>query len=260
MTDAERRVAVVTGASRGVGRGVALELSRAGLHVFATGRTVLEADLPPQVRRVRCDHTDDEQVREAFDRVRREVGRLDVLVNAAWGGYQRMTEEGEFTWPHPFWLQPDWRWSSMMDAGVRAAFVASRFAAPMMIDGGSGLIVHISYWAARKYIGNAIYGIAKAATDKMAADMAHDLEGHGVVAVSLYPGLVRTEAVLAAGVFDLSSSESPEFIGRAVLALADDPEAMRYSGRVVVAAELAREYGFTDVDGKRPRPLDLESA
>ncbi len=111
--------------------------------------------------------------------------------------------------------------------------------------------------AAQKYIGNVLYGVAKAATDKLTADMAHELRRHGVAAVSLYPGLVRTEAVLAAGVFDLSNSESPQFIGRAVAALAGDPEVLRWSGQVVVAAALAREYGFTDLDGRQLRPLTL---
>ena len=109
----------------------------------------------------------------------------------------------------------------------------------------------------QKHIGNVPYGVAKAATDKLAADMAHELEPHGVAVVSMYPGLVRTEAVLAAGVFDLSNSESPEFIGRAVAALFQDPAALRRTGQVVVAAQLAREYGFTDVDGKQPQPLSL---
>ena len=109
----------------------------------------------------------------------------------------------------------------------------------------------------QKHIGNVPYGVAKAATDKLAADMAHELEPHGVAVVSMYPGLVRTEAVLAAGVFDLSNSESPEFIGRAVAALAADPQRSRWSGSVLVAAAVAHEYGFTDIDGKRPRALTL---
>src|SRR6476659_11074921 len=118
-----------------------------------------------------------------------------------------------------------------------------------MVPARRGLIVNISFWAARKYLGNTVYGIAKAATDKMTKDMAHELRPHGVTAVSLYPGLVRTEAVLAAGVFDLSNSESPEFIGRAVAALHADPELLALSGSVLVAADLARKYGFADVDG-----------
>ena len=127
----------------------------------------------------------------------------------------------------------------------------------MMVPARRGLIVHISSWAAQKHVANTLYGLSKAATDKMAADMAHELRSHGVTVVSLYPGLVRTEAVLAAGVFDLSNSESPEFIGRAVAALAGDPNAIRRTGSVLVAAALAEEYGFTDVDGRQPRPFTL---
>src|SRR6516164_2626173 len=129
-----------------------------------------------------------------------------------------MVEDGRFTFIAPFWEQPTWRWDAMVTAGVRAAFVASQHAARTMVPARRGLIVHISSWAARKYIASTLYGLSKAATDKMAADMAHELRPHGVTVVSLYPGLVRTEAVLAAGVFDLSNSESPEFIGRAVAA------------------------------------------
>jgi NAD(P)-dependent dehydrogenase (short-subunit alcohol dehydrogenase family) len=145
----------------------------------------------------------------------------------------------------------------MITAGVRAAFVASQLAARRMVERKRGLIVHVSHWAAQKHIGNVLYGVSKAATDKMTSDMAHELRPHDVVVVSMYPGLVRTEAVLAAGVFDLSNSESPEFLGRAVAALAADPHANRWSGQVVVAAALAREYGFTDVDGAQPRALTI---
>jgi NAD(P)-dependent dehydrogenase (short-subunit alcohol dehydrogenase family) len=171
-----------------------------------------------------------------------------------------MMENGEFTWARPFWDQPAWRWDAMMTAGVRAALIASQHAAKAMVEAKSGLIVHISSWAAQKHAGNTIYGIAKAATDKMAADMGHELAEHGVVVVSLYPGLVRTEATVAAGVFDFSNSESPEFIGRAVAALAEDPEAMRHTGNVLVAAQLGLDYGFKDIDGATPTPLTLDEA
>lgn len=258
--DMRGRVAVVTGASRGVGRGVATELSALGATVFGTGRGILEADLPEDVVRMVCDHRDDDAVAGVFQRVSREAGRLDVLVNSAWGGYERMVEDGQFTWPLPFWRQPRWRWDAMMDTGVRGLFVASQEAARLMIPAGAGLIVNVSYWAARRYLGNALYGAAKAATDKLTADMAVELREHGVAVVSLYPGLVRTEAVLGAGVFDLSNSESPEFIGRAVAALARDPGLMARSGTVVVAAALGRELGFVDVDGKSPRPLEADEA
>ena len=133
-----------------------------------------------------------------FAQIARETGRLDVLVNSAWGGYERMVENGAFTWQLPFWEQPAHRWTSMMDAGVRAALITSSQAVKMMLPAGKGLIVNISYWAARKHIGNVVYGVAKAATDKMTADMAYELRPHGIAVLSLYPGLVRTEAVMEA--------------------------------------------------------------
>jgi dehydrogenase/reductase SDR family protein 1 len=257
MVDLRDRVALVTGASRGIGRGVAVSLADAGARVYATGRTIARADLPRSITALTCNHTDDVEAGQVFGRVAGETGRLDILVNVAWAGYERMVEDGRFTWPEPFWEQPLWRWDAMMTAGVRAAFVASQHAARIMVAARDGLIVHISTWAAQKHIGNVLYGVSKAATDKMASDMAHELRPHGVTVVSLYPGLVRTEAVLAAGVFDLSNSESPEFIGRAVAALGADPQRIRHSGSVLVAAAVAAEYGFTDVDGKQPRPLTL---
>lgn len=258
MADPDARVAVVTGASRGVGRGVAAALDDAGMRVYATGRTIDRATLPDGVVRVACDHTEDAAVEHLFARVERESGRLDVLVNNAWGGYERMVENGRFTWALPFWEQPRWRWDAMITAGVRAAFVASQLAARLMVKARRGLIVNISHWAAQKRIGNALYGIAKAATDKLTNDTAIELRSHGVSVVSLYPGLVRTEGVLGAGVFDLSNSESPEYIGRAVHALSTDPELLTLSGQTLVAADLARRYGFTDIDGKTPRPLTLD--
>ena len=255
MAELNGQVALVTGASRGVGRGIALGLAHAGATVFATGRHIAQAELGSGITAISCDHTDDAAVAGVFRRIGESAGRLDILANTAWGGYERMVEDGRFTWMAPFWEQPAWRWDAMMTAGVRAAYVASQHAARAMVPMRRGLIVHISSPAGKKFGGNTVYGIAKAATDKMAADMAHELAPHGVTVVSLYPGLVRTESVLAAGVFDLSNSESPEFIGRAVAALASDPGVARWNGSVVVAAALAAEYGFTDIDGKTPRPL-----
>ena len=148
----------------------------------------------------------------------------------------------------------------MFAAGVRAHYVAGVYAARTMVAWRRGLIVNISFWAAQRYIGNVAYGVSKAATDKMTADMAHELKSHNVAVVSLYPGLVRTEKVMESAAFlDLSNSESPQFIGRAVAALASDPNVLEKSGRVFVAAALAEEYGFNDVDGRQPRPLTLES-
>lgn len=253
-------VALVTGASRGVGRGIALALLAAGLRVYGTGRSIDQADLPPEIRRLRCDHLNDEETARVFDVIRSECGRLDVLVNCAWGGYEKMVDGGAFTWPAPFWEQPMHRWTGMMDAGVRAAFVCSAHAARLMTPRRRGLIVNISFWAAQRHLGNTIYGIAKAATDKMTSDMAVELKPFDIPVVSLYPGLVRTEAVLAAaqsGAFDLSTSESPEFIGRVINVLFHDPTLMSRTGQVLVAAAVAREFGVRDIDGNSPPALTL---
>ena len=255
------KTAVVTGASRGIGRGVAAALQGQGWKVFATGRSIAGANLPDGIERIACDHSDDTQTARAFAAIFASSPEIDLLVNCAWGGYERMVDNGQFTWGLPFWQQPMHRWQAMMDAGLRAAFVASAQVAPGMIARKKGLIVNLSFWPAQKRIANAIYGISKAATDKMTSDMAHELAPHGVAIVSLYPGLVRTEAVLAAarsGAFDLSNSESPEFIGLVAAALTDDPRLMEKSGKVVVAAAAARELGIVDIDGKSPEPLTLD--
>jgi dehydrogenase/reductase SDR family member 1 len=252
-------VAVVTGATRGVGRGVARELARQGARVFITGRSVPDhAPFDEAITALRCDHRVDEQVIAVFDRIVHEAGTIDVLVNNVWGGYERMIDNGAFTWSKPFWEQPLWRWDAMFAAGVRAHYHASQLAARTMVAARRGLIVNISFWAAQKHLGNVAYGVSKSATDKMTADMAAELTPHGVAVVSLYPGLVRTEKVMeAAAYLDMSNSESPDFIGRAVAALAADPDVLRHTGKVVVAAALAAEYGFTDLDGKTPHPLTL---
>jgi NAD(P)-dependent dehydrogenase (short-subunit alcohol dehydrogenase family) len=253
------RVALVTGGSRGVGKGIAEELAAAGAIVYVTGRSAAETQFEGACIPVTCDHTDDGQVEAVFTRIEAEQRRLDVLVNNAWGGYERMVEEGQFTWSWTFWKQPIFRWDSMFAAGVRAHYMASCFAARKMVDERSGLIVNVSFWSAQKHVGNVAYGVSKAATEKLTRDMAHELREFGVAAVSLYPGLVRTEKVMeAAAYLDLSNSESPRFVGRAVAALAADPNVMAKSGSVVLAAACGQEYGFTDVDGKQPRPLTLE--
>jgi dehydrogenase/reductase SDR family protein 1 len=273
------KVALVTGASRGVGRGVAIGLGEAGATVYVTGRTEAEGSaavaLGGTIHRtaeevaaaggvgiaVRCDHTDDAQTRALVERIVAEQGRLDILVNNVWGGYEHFNDGTEFWIEREFWTVPLDRWDRSFDAGVRAHYVASALAAPTMVAQGAGLIVNISFFAAQRDDRGVIYGVAKSADDRMVACMAHELRPHGVAAVSLYPGLVRTEGVLKAGdFFDLTNSESPQFLGRAVAALAADPNLLERSGRWLVAAELALEYGFTDIDGSQPRPITVAEA
>ena len=208
-----------------------------------------------------CDHADDRSVETLFSRIKDETGRIDLLVNNAWGGYEWMFKDGQYTWELPFWEQPLSRWFGMFRVGVRGAFTASQQAARMMINQGQGLIVNISYWSAQKHLGNTLYGTAKAAIDKMTRDMAYEIHDHNIAVVSLYPGLVRSERITAAAEFmDLNNSESPQFIGRVIAGLFNDPRRMQRSGQVLVAAQLAKEYQIVDIDGNSPEPLTIEQA
>ena len=281
MTQLDGEVAVVTGASRGIGKGIALELGAAGATVYVTGRTVgTGARLPGTIGdtaeeitalggmgvAVQCDHHDDEQVDAVFERVLSEQGRVDVLVNNVFAAPDLAQ------WLNrPFWELPKQAWDEVIDIGVRSHYMAAAHAAPSMVAHGRGLIVNISSSGAIQYAHNVPYGVGKAAVDKMTADMAHELSAHNVAVVSLWPGLVKTELVMFGarsagdgtqfldlgpeGKFDLAGAESPRFVGRAAVALAADPNVMTKSGRVFAVADLAREYGFTDVDGRVPQTL-----
>lgn len=273
----EGRVAIVTGASRGIGRGCAVELGRAGATVYVTGRTVEpRRALPGTIGAtagevtgaggrgipVACDHRDDSAVEALFARVRDAHGHLDVLVNNAF------KIPPELTSGRPFWENPISNWDDMIGVGTRSAYVASWHAASMMLGRGGGLIVDISSSGAREYAWHVAYGVGKAALDRFTADAAHELRPHGVAVVSLWPGLVRTErnegAAQAGGpALDWSGAESLYFTGRAAAALASDSDVMARSGRAWTSRELADAYGFTDIDGSLPdgplehRPKDL---
>ena len=260
------RIAIVTGASRGIGKGCALELAAAGATVYLTGRTVREgaAPLPGTVGAtaaeiaaeggravaVACDHRDDAAVEALFARVDREQGRLDVLVNNAF------LIPPELTSGKKFYEVPISNWDDMIDVGTRSAYVASVFAARRMVKRGSGLIANISSSGAKQYAWHVAYGVGKAALDRLTADAAHELRELGVAVVSLWPGLVRTERVEKYAsqlpAFQKVKSESQRFTGRAIAALAADPDVLRHTGRALASRDLADRYGFTDVDGSLP--------
>lgn len=270
------KVAIVTGASRGAGRAIAITLGEEGATVYVTGRSTSSGPttegLPGTIQEtsaavterggtgipIRCDHTRDEEVEALFQRVRADQDRLDILVNNVWGGYENHSGDA-FT--DPFWEQPPELWERMFVAGLRAHFMASRLAAPIMIPRRTGIIINIVAWAFGEYLGNLYYDVAKAATIRMAYGMAQELRPHEITAVALAPGFMRTERVLRAyeeRPFDLSATESPEYLARAVAALAADEHVIHRSGSILTAGELAREYGFTDIDGRRPGPFRIE--
>ncbi len=261
---ADSKIALVTGASRGVGKGIAMALGEAGMTVYVTGRTIsrensavpLEGTITETAEEVTrmggtgiaivCDHRDDEQVKAVYERIQRDHGRLDVLVNNAWAGYEGYSTGAHYPPNHPFWEKPISYWDENLN-GLRWTYVSTWHAAPIMVKQNSGLIVNISFGVPE--LGNPAYNVAKSGTDRLTQEFAHQLRPHNISVISLYPGLVRTEGViLNAQYFDMSQSESPLFTGRAVASLAADADVMRHSGSAHVVAELAKTYSFADTD------------
>jgi NAD(P)-dependent dehydrogenase (short-subunit alcohol dehydrogenase family) len=215
---------------------------------------------------LRVDHAQDAEVAALFERVQREHGRIDLLVNNAWGGHEAFNGVFEA----PFWERTLDEWDAMFDRGVRHHLLAARHAAPIMVKQQRGLIVATTFWDRDRYLhGNLMYDLAKNAISRLAFGVAQELRAHGVASLALSPGWMRTEFVLAGHRTDeahwqerpaLSRTESPRYLGRAVVALAADPQVMRRSGSVLRVGDLAREYGFTDVDGRQPSPFELDGA
>jgi NAD(P)-dependent dehydrogenase (short-subunit alcohol dehydrogenase family) len=260
------RVALVTGASLGVGKGIAIALGAAGATVYVTGRSGKAGDNPfggtvfatadDVTKRggrgvaVVCDHSNDDQVRALFKRIEDESGRLDILVNNATAIPNGLTESG------PFWKKP-LDFVNVLDVGLRSNYVATWLAAPMLIRNG-GVVFNSSSPGAKAYVHGPAYGAAKAGVDKMSHDMAHDFKPHNVAVVSVWLGLVKTEKVLMIDANKskygpmLAVAESTEFGGRIIDALYNDPQRMELSGQTFFSAELADRYGIKDIDGSQP--------
>jgi len=261
-------VAVVTGGSRGVGRGIAIALGSHGYTVYVTGRTQRAGESPwggtigdtataitaagGKGVAAHVDHRDDVEVKALFERVRQQEGRLDILVNNA------ALIHPELQSPQPFWEKPLAASVDLLDVGLRSGLVASYYAAPLLVEAARGLVVFTSAPGAVHYQYGAAYGAHKAGMDKFAADMAVDFRPFGVAAVSIWMGAVLTERlqqVIDSGpefAFLDDIAETPEFTGHVIAALAADPDLLAVSGRTLIGAEVAEEYGISDRDGRHP--------
>ncbi|VDM60310.1 unnamed protein product [Angiostrongylus costaricensis] len=269
------QIAIVTGASRGIGRGIALQLGTAGATVYVTGRKPSQSDssrdqsLPGLEKTARevserggkgiasyVDHSNMDEVKEFFERIERdENGRLDILVNNAYSAVKNIFEaQGK-----PFYECPPEMWDQTNNVGLRNHYYCSVYAARMMVRNGSGLIVNISSAGGLRYLFNVPYGVGKQALDRMASDMAEELKKKNVCVVSIWPGAVRTEFITNSYFPQVTEmfeqGETPEYPGKAVVALASDGRRMEKTGRILITEDLGKEYGFKDIDGREPPNL-----
>jgi len=269
------KVCLVTGASRGIGKGIAVQLGEAGAIVYITGRssstatatvggTLSETAEEINTRGgqgipVVCDHTKDDQVKAVFDQIKKEQGKLDVLVNNAYAAVNAIFKESAMK--HKFYQYdgpPGEFWDTVNNVGLRNHYICSVYATQMMVEKKSGLIVNVSSFGGAKYLFNVAYGVGKCAVDRMTSDMAVELKGSGVSCITLYPGPVLTEMINDMKEKNpemqtmFAQSETPEFSGKAVASLAADPQVDSKSGSVCLSAELALEYRFKDINGTQP--------
>jgi NAD(P)-dependent dehydrogenase (short-subunit alcohol dehydrogenase family) len=279
MTHLTGKVALVTGATRGLGKGIAIGLGEAGATVYITGRswgqstggdnisgTLQETQQAVEevggiCHPVQLDHSDDEQVRLLFERIEAEQGKLDLLVNNVFSGVQTLRD----CYGKPFWHHEPQLWDTVNNVGLRSHYVASVYAARLMSKNSQGLICTLSSWGGMSYIFGVAYGVGKSACDRLAADMAVELKPDNITSVSIWPGIVGTEHI-SRFAEEISSQEqkifgngynweTPLLTGRAIAALAAEPDLMKHTGKVKVVAELAEKYNLVDKNGDRPISL-----
>ncbi|WP_040984293.1 SDR family NAD(P)-dependent oxidoreductase [Oceanobacillus jeddahense] len=277
MKTLDGKIALVTGGSRGAGRGIAVELGKAGATVYVTGRSVRGASTnnwPGTVNdtvleieavggkgiAVQCDHTNDVETEAVISQIRKEQGKLDILINNVWGAHD-LGVEGK-----PFWELSLKNWDTMFTAGVRAQLAVNHFAVPLLRENKQAFIVHTTFWDHGKYTGQFYYDLAKNALVRMVYGLSMELKEDNIAVLAVSPGFMRTELVLKyhgadeehwTEADDLKQTETPYYVGRGITALANDPNVMGKNGQVFRAGELAKEYGFTDIDGRYIPPFTI---
>lgn len=276
MKSLHGKVALVTGGSRGAGRGIAIELGKAGAVVYVTGRSVKGQvtnnwpgtidDTVKEIQAaggkgvaIRCDHTQDAETEAVINQIRQEQGKLDILVNNVWGAH-------DFIVDGAFWELPLTHWDTMFTAGVRAQLATNHFAIPLLRKNKQGLIIHTTFWDEGKYTGHFYYDLAKNALVRMAYGLSLEVKQDNIAVLAVSPGFMRTELVLMYHHSDeqhwqeaeeLQRTETPFYVGRGITALASDPDVMKKSGKVLRVGDLAKEYQFTDVDGRYIPPFTI---
>lgn len=277
MNNLKGKVALVTGGSRGAGRGIAIELGKAGATVYVTGRSTqgnstnawpgtiddtvseIEAHGGTGIA-IRCDHTNDTETESVINQIRKEQGKLDILINNVWGAHDLGVDA------KPFWELPLKHWDTMFTAGVRAQLATNHFAIPLLRENRQALIVHTTFWDDHKYTGQFYYDLAKNSLVRMAYGLSIELKQDNIAVLAVSPGFMRTELVLQhhhvaeenwQEAEELKDSETPHYIGRAITHLASDANVIEKSGKVYRVGDLAKEYNFTDIDGRFIPPFKL---
>lgn len=273
MEDLTDTISLVTGASRGVGRGIAHELGIAGATVYITGRSrsgeQTTDNLPGTIDEtadlvtnsggkgiaIECDHTNDSDVDKLANTIKQKHGKLDLLVNNVWGGYEQYDSE---VWELPVWEQPIWRWDKMFQTGVRAHYTTTRAVLPLLLESSKAVIMNISFGDKGKFLGDVQYDVAKYAVTRLGTALAAKLKEYEITALTVYPGFTATERVKKSiSKQELNQTHTPRFVGRAVVELALDSNISKKTGQVFKVGDLGIEYGFTDVDGRQPTPFEL---